>query len=391
MKWFFHIFVMRLRVTAKKPLLWLLLVLSAVFSWIPINAHLTSKQNVIPMGLVNLDGGAYAQAFITELATFSSFDFVQEETLDEAQRKLASGKYEGVVLILENFSELIAQAEFTKMIRIYISPSSSVASFVADLMAEKVVEIWAQEFLIQDYQALRTEKGKPMTEAELAQLRMEMRQVIQSEEIIVLELHTLQGDGTQEVTNRVSSGEDAIRQSVLYYSAMTVIFVFVSGRWVIEQRRNSIGLRMQSLGITPAISVLASSTAMAAFCTGVLILAIIGYSLMVKISLGFALGLVFTAILYFFSIVGLALIFTFFTRESISLLLISPLALLVNSLLGGMFYPLPDWAILWRQISILLPGRMLNLALYSSQYWPLIVGMVVYISVGVLIASKKTE
>jgi hypothetical protein len=230
-----------------------------------------------------------------------------------------------------------------------------------------------------------------MTEAELGQLRMEMRQVIQSEEIIVLELHTLQGSGTQEVASRVSSGEDAIRQSVLYYSAMTVIFVFVSGRWVIEQRRNSIGLRMQSLGITPAISVLASSTAMAAYCTGVLILAIIGYSLMVKISLGFALGLVFTAILYFFSIVGLALIFTFFTRESISLLLISPLALLVNSLLGGMFYPLPDWAILWRQVSILLPGRMLNLALYSNQYWPLIVGMVVYISVGVLIASKKTE
>jgi hypothetical protein len=391
MKWFFHLFVMRIKATWKMPLLWFLLIFSGALSVVPITAYFNQTVDTVPIAIVDFDQGPYADEFFIEISEFSGLSFIQEDSLDEAQRKLSVGKYEGIVVILENFSEDIEKAEFKQMLSIYISPSSSVTSLLSEVMAEKVVEIWAQEYLIQDYQELKREAGVPFSGADLQQLRLEIEQAIQSEEIMVLDIHTGSIDLSQTNSGRVESAAEAIKQSVLYYSSMTIIFVFVSGRWVIDQRRNGIGLRMLSLGITPVLSVLASSTAMAVFCTSILTLVIFIFGALLSIPFGLIMGLIATAFLYFISIIGLALIFTSFVSESISLLLVSPLAVLINSLLGGMFYPLPEWAVTWQKISIILPGRMLKQALFTDQYLPLILGAVVYLSIGVIVASRIRE
>jgi len=391
MKWFFHLFAMRIKATWKMPLLWCLLILSGLLSVVPVNAYLNQTVDTIPIALINLDQGPYAEEFIREISSFEKITFITEVQLDEAQRRLSTGKYEGIVVILDNFSEDISNAEFRQMLTIYVSPSSSVTSFLSEVMSEKVLEIWAQEYMIQDYQALKQEAGTPLSEFAIQQLRMEIDQGIQEEEYMVLDIHTGSVDLTQTDSDRLGSATDALKQSVLYYASMTIIFVFISGRWVIDLRQNSIGLRMHSLGITPAFSVLASSTAMAIFCTGFLTLIITLFGIMLKIPSGIVLGLIGTAFLYFVSIIGLALIFTSFVKESTSLLLVSPLAVLINSLLGGMFYPLPEWAITWQKISVILPGRMLKLAIFSGQYLPLVLGAAIYLSVGVLLASRIRE
>lgn len=391
MKWFFHLFAMRIKATWKKPLLWCLLILSALLSVVPVTAYLNQTVDTIPIALVDFDQGPYAEEFIKEISSFDRISFIKEESLDEAQRKLSTGKYEGIVVILDNFSEDISNAEFRQMLTIYVSPSSSVTSLLSEVMSEKVLELWAQEYMIQDYQALKQEEGSPLSESDLEQLRVEIEQGIQTEEYMVLDIHTGNIDLTKTDSERLASAVDALKQSVMYYSSMTIIFVFISGRWVIDLRRNSIGQRMHSLGITPALSVLASSTAMAVFCTGILTLVITIFGIMLKISIGVLFGLIGMAFLYFVSIIGLALIFTSFVKESTSLLLVSPIAVLINSLLGGMFYPLPEWAVTWQKISVVLPGRMLKLAAFSGQYLPLVLGTIIYLSVGVLIASRVRE
>jgi hypothetical protein len=238
---------------------------------------------------------------------------------------------------------------------------------------------------------LKQEAGEPLSASALQQLRSEIEQGIHTEEYMVLDIHTGSVDLTQTGSSRLGSAIDALKQSVLYYSSMTIIFVFISGRWVIDQRRSSIGQRMHSLGITPALSVLASSTAMAVFCTGVLMLAVIIFGIILQVPFHFIIGVLGTAFLYFISIIGMALIFTSFVKESTSLLLVSPIAVLVNSLLGGMFYPLPEWAITWQRLSVILPGRMLQTALFSQQFLPLVLGAVIYLSLGVLFASRIRE
>jgi hypothetical protein len=56
-----------------------------------------------------------------------------------------------------------------------------------------------------------------------------------------------------------------------------------------------------------------------------------------------------------------------------------------------MLQPLPDWALVWERISVILPGRMLNQALIAGQPLGLLLGVLVYFGLGVLLASLNQQ
>ncbi len=389
MKWFYHLFWMRIKITGKQPLLWFLLVISILFSLIPINAFLRAGENRIPIAIINLDQGKQSEQFIEAIKTLPEIVFIDADSIETAKKRLAVGEYEGVIIIQDTFTEQIENARFSDILQILVSPSSSVTSFLAEVFSEKVIEIWADEFIIQEYQSLRESFGEPATEQEIAVLREEIFSASTDEVLINLTIHQPDFKGEQPSASEVMSIEDAVSRSVLYYCAMIIIFLFTSSRWVLDQRQSSVGLRMESLGVAPGLAILSSSFAMAFFCAGVLFFALASFYFAFDLSIGFLALQMVSAMLYFMGVIGLVLIFTVFTNESVSLMLVTPLAILINSLLGGMFYPLPDWAILWKQISILLPGRLLNMALLSDQLWPLAVGGGAYLLIGVVLSSLK--
>lgn len=389
MKWFWHLLVMRLKITAKTPLLWLLLAVSGLFSLIPIHAFQNQVTDKIPMAYVNLDGGAISQEFISEITIMDGVTFFEADSFPRALRQLAIGRYEGIVVIEENFSETISQGVFKKVMTIYVSPSSSAAPIITEYLAEKVLELWAESFMLQDFANFMAENDMAIAPDTLDAMEDELAQIVQGDDLISFQIYGAGGQVTEPEAQGMMTGEDAVRQAVLYFAALSVIFVFTSGRWVIDQRQSSIGQRMNALGMAPLVSVLASTSATAFLCTGVLGVLVIGSGLYFSLVFGFTLTLIGLGLLYFLAIIGIALAFFQVVRESTSLFLISPLAILINSLLGGMFYPLPEWAVIWQKVSILLPGRMLTLALKSGNIGPLGLGALFYLCLGVLVSRRR--
>jgi hypothetical protein len=384
MNWFLRLFRLRMHLIALQPTLWLLLIISAFFAYLPIHNYKFDAQPVFPIAIINLDGSETATIYLESLRAFPDLKLIEESSLDEAKKQLSIGKYEGILQVNPGFSEAIAELDLQDLIMVYVSPSSSAANYLPELFVGKALDIITRETIIRDYQEALERIDQPLTSDEIQQLRQEILEREKSEELVRLIIHQ------PEVARPVRpsrSAEDTLRQSAMIYCALVIIFLITSSRWVIDQRRSGIGLRMRSLGITPLQAVLASSLAMTIFCSVVLLLILLGGALFLGVSLCLVLEVFLISLLYFMAVVGLALIFSSLVKESISLLLISPLAILINTLLGGMLQPLPDWALVWERISVILPGRMLNQALIAGQPLGLLLGVLVYFGLGVLLAS----
>lgn len=388
MNWFLRLFRLRMHLIALQPTLWLLLIISAFFAYLPIHNYKFDAQPVFPIAIINLDGSETATIYLESLRAFPDLKLIEESSLDEAKKQLSIGKYEGILQVNPGFSEAIAELDLQDLIMVYVSPSSSAANYLPELFVGKALDIITRETIIRDYQEALERIDQPLTSDEIQQLRQEILEREKSEELVRLIIHQPE---VARPARPSRSAEDTLRQSAMIYCALVIIFLITSSRWVIDQRRSGIGLRMRSLGITPLQAVLASSLAMTIFCSVVLLLILLGGALFLGVSLCLVLEVFLISLLYFMAVVGLALIFSSLVKESISLLLISPLAILINTLLGGMLQPLPDWALVWERISVILPGRMLNQALIAGQPLGLLLGVLVYFGLGVLLASLNQQ
>lgn len=388
MNWFLRLFRLRMHLIALQPTLWLLLIISAFFAYLPIHNYKFDAQPVFPIAIINLDGSETATIYLESLRAFPDLKLIEESSLDEAKKQLSIGKYEGILQVNPGFSEAITELDLQDLIMVYVSPSSSAANYLPELFVGKALDIITRETIIRDYQEALERIDQPLTSDEIQQLRQEILEREKSEELVRLIIHQPE---VARPARPSRSAEDTLRQSAMIYCALVIIFLITSSRWVIDQRRSGIGLRMRSLGITPLQAVLASSLAMTIFCSVVLLLILLGGALFLGVSLCLVLEVFLISLLYFMAVVGLALIFSSLVKESISLLLISPLAILINTLLGGMLQPLPDWALVWERISVILPGRMLNQALIAGQPLGLLLGVLVYFGLGVLLASLNQQ
>jgi ABC-2 type transport system permease protein len=384
MNWFIRLFRMRLRLIALQPTLWLLLVISVIFALLPIKDFARTGETRIPIAIVNQDPGPYSGILINSIRTMPGLTLVETTSLEQAKKQLSIGRYEGVLQINPGFSEAIVQQKFQNLLVVYVSPSSSAATYLTELFVGKALEILANEIIIEDYRDAHDQVLQPLTESDVQALRDEIVAAGKANELISLVVH--QPELTRQ-SRPARTPEDTLKQSALIYCALVIIFLFMSSRWVIDQRQSGFGLRMRSLGITPTVAVLASGTAMAVFCSGLLIINLVVGAILLQVSGLLVLKILLLALLYFLAVVGLALLFSSLVQESVSLMLISPLAILINTLLGGMITPLPDWAVVWERISVILPGRMLNQALISGHYGGLILGTLVYFGLGVLVAG----
>lgn len=379
MKWGLRIFLLRLRMVATSPMLWILLVVAALFSLLPILQYKEDKQDIIPIAVVNHDTGIYSTEFIDLVKELPNITIYENESLESAQKKLSIGDYEAVIELFDNFSNQVVQEEFDQVFNVYVSPSSSVAVFLTEVLAEKYIEIWGQELAINEYSNLMEENDQPLSEEEISALRDEMKASVTANSLVFLEIHQGEGDAQQLVEETPA---DALRKSALFYCALVIIFIFLSCRWVIDLRLKGIGVRMHSLGITSTTVTLASSFAMALLCEGLLLVPLVTGTLILHTSFLLLLEIMAASLLYFMSAIGISIALSTMLKESISLMLISPMAVMINSLFGGMLSTVPTLTVFWQKLIFALPGRQLTEAFTTGNYLPLILGALIYSALG---------
>jgi hypothetical protein len=380
MKWGMCIFRLRLRMVATSPMLWILLLIAILFSMLPVHQYKANKQAIIPIAIINRDDGIYSTEFVGMLKKIPNLTIVENDTLENAQKKLSIGDYEAVVEIADNFSDQIIEKDYTRVFNIYVSPSSSVAVFLTEVLAEKYIEIWGQELVINDYRDVMAQNQKPLAESDVTALRNEMMQTVKQNSLVFLDIHQQESAAQQDQQN---TPENALQKSALYYCALVIIFIFLSCRWVIDLRTKGIGIRMHSMGITSTIVTLASSLAMALLCELLLFVSLIIGALMLHASFALVLKIIAASLLYFIAVIGISIAFSSMLKESISLMLISPIAVMVNSLFGGMLSPLPALTLFWQKIVFALPGRQLTEAFITGNYLPLAFGALVFSLLGI--------
>lgn len=380
MKWGLRIFLLRLRMVATSPMLWILLLIAVLFSLLPIQQFKENKLDTIPIAVVNHDTGVYSIEFIDLVKELPNITIYENETLESAQKKLSIGDYEAVIELSGDFSKQVVQEEYDRVFNIYVSPSSSVAVFLVEVLAEKYIEIWGQELVINDYRSVMNEYDKPFTEDEISALRNEMKASVTANSLVFLEFH--QGEGIVQQKNE-ETPEGALQKSALYYCALVIIFIFLSCRWVIDLRLKGIGVRMHSLGITSTIVTLASSFAMALLCEGLLLVSLLIGTLILHTSFLLLLKIMAASLLYFIATIGISIAFSSMLKESISLMLISPMAVMINSLFGGMLSRVPTLTVFWQKLIYAMPGRQLTEAFATGNYLPLILGAFIYSALGV--------
>lgn len=393
MKWLGRIFYLRHKQIISQPALWVMLVITLLASLVPI----TRWQGVdkrVPIGVVDLDGGSYAAEFITYLEEEPTFRL---ETLEEkkALKKLAGGSLEGVLVLEDNFSDELENMEFSNILTIYVSPSSSIAQLLSEVFSEKIFEMWAVEVMVADMVNFQEEMGQDMPPNYEDRLRADMQAASRSNPLVTVDLYWREEEFTAGLDSLLTVDEEELpiitySQGLLWYCAFIVIFILVSSRWVIDQRRTALGDRMRALGILPAWASLASALAVTLVCL-VGLLVCVGLSVaLLPLTLLDGLWLAGLGLLYLLAIIGLSICLSSLLRESLNLLLIAPMLALLNAVLGGMLAELPAWAAILSWLTGVFPGRLLSLAIAGEGTWPLALAAGVYLGLGVLLAALTT-
>lgn len=360
MRWFGKLFEMRLRLIIRQAVLWILLAIAVLLAFLPWLQYQNQSAKTIPVAVISEDTGPFASVYFDKLSRIPNVSFDVYDDLARAQRGLNAGKYEAILAIKENFSSSIENARTEEVFTLYLTPSSSVAGALGEVFAEQYIEIWIEAYLVNDYQALLEDNKISINEAELQLLRDKMRANAKTSILMELVIHD------SDLFDQPAPIDDPITvlsRTVAYYCAIVPFFVILSSRWVIEQRKNSIGLRMKAMGISQVVSITASSLVMLVICLVVLLIPVLSISIALKIAWTQVLFALTSALFYLCAIIGIALILASISATSVNLMLFAPLVVLLNAFLGGLVIDLPQWSIAWQTLSQILPGRMLSLAL----------------------------
>lgn len=388
MNWFGKLFRMRLRLLSRQALLWVFLALAGLFALLPLYQFRNQAPERIPIALVSEDDGAFLDLFVQKLRQLPNMTIEELEDLEKAQRNLYAGKYEAVLVVKDNFSQTIENAKTEEVFTLYLTPSASIAGALSEIFAEQYLEIWIENFLIKDYLNFFEARGEPVSPADLKALQEEMKEHASSSILLEILIHEIDATPIESADN---PKQTAFNQSIAYFCALVPFFIVLSGRWVIDQRHNSLGERMKALGISQVLSVSASSLAMLLLCFAVLLVPVLITAISLNIQITLVLTALGAALLYLLAMIGVALILAAIATESVHLMLFAPLVVLLNTFLGGLGMSLPQWGSYWNWLSFILPGRLLSQSLSTQNLLPLLLAAIFYFGLGLLLVHLFQE
>jgi len=376
MIWIAKLFKARLAHILRRPYIWAFVLISAMAALFPVFGAAQGSRGV-PVAVVDEDGGAQARQLAAYISEDSIMD-ITETDRDSALSLLSRGRLEGVFVIKHGFSEKILAGDFDDTVILYTSPSSSVIKTLSELLMGKAMELWAIELSYDEIMKFRASEGLETDDAYRAALRAEIEGAIHGEQLLSLERHTPEPEAAEP-----ESPESRLDRSLLWYCAFIFFFMLISSDWVIEARGLALGDRMRSLGIAPwqgyaasslAVIALSLSGAAAAGAAACLRLGLPAMALLIRLP---------ALLLYLTASMGLTLLIASLLSHTVQLMLACPLAALLNAVLGGMITELPAWAGTLKNISVVLPGRMLTDYFMYGRFTALLLGAGLWIAFGV--------
>ncbi len=397
------------------------LVIVVIFALFMDNLVRTAQQAPQNVAVVNLDKGELGHKLEQMLIKNDGykFYFVSEE---EANRMVAWSEVHSVFIIAEDFTDKVERREYDNLLSELVMEDSPNINTIREIMINSIIKMWIEELAAQNLDSL----ADP-SEEEMQEFHREAEAIWNGNAILDVIEHPVSvtsaesdaslagGDGetgdaaslagsdgeTGDAASlaggdgKAESGKDSALGTAWdddavpglgWYGALVLIYLLLSGTWMMEYGRNGLMERIKQRSYPLGLVFFWQSL------PGI-IMVLIGYVIVSLCTCGPAgLGLLPAFIIYLAGAMGIAFAVCLLCKSFNTLLIVSPLVGLIMSLMSGLFGKLPDWASLWKIPAMAFPGHWfkesirLKASFNMDMVWGLVVS-VVWLAIAFVIQS----
>lgn len=354
------LFKARLTGSLRQPFSLVFVFLAVVVS-VTAGAMHAEKNAVVPLvALVDEDGGAFSEKLIRLLEDYDSFS-AREMTYDDALLRLKQDRLEAAVIIHKGFSEKIARSEFEETLTLLTSPASQAPATVSEPVVNSVMMLWMEQLSCKTTRTYLEQHGLTYDAIDEKAQRENIQALWKTGSALTVERVTL--DNPAPAGAEAAGG--ALGACVKWFGVLCLFYLVVGASWALDISKRPLRVRMAQSGARLWQVILVSSLAPLVICYAGFIFSGLACSLITEAPASGLIQYLLPFFLYLWGLMGMTLLTASLLKNVLSLMFIAPVLTFLSGILSGLIVALPNWANVLRQLSGVLPGRWLGLAISS--------------------------
>ena len=303
--------------------------------------------NGITINVVNEDKGMLGERLIDILGSEEDFRF-NVTTYDEAIKAVAGNKSQGIIEIVPEFSEKIGRMEYESLVHITVMADSYNMTTFTEMVINDVIKVWA-EVLVKN----KISEIEGVTGDDIREFSAEIDDVWKRESLLEIQVIMGKEEKTQKEENYFG---------IRWYAVFAMFYLFISGTWMCDY--SSTGLLRRVSGRQGNIPLL-----FAVQCLPGIVISLLGFIPILLVS-GHPnpVKTFFAFVIYICSSEALSLMICCLSGKFSNLVLVAPIGTMVISLFSGILCELPEWAKMWDNVSVIIPGHWLYNAIFQKSF-----------------------
>ena len=237
-----RMFMARLRYSLRNLVTLVFVAIAAVISVLAGAQMQDTSVDTLHVAVVMEDKGDYGGKLLKALQTEDALDFVMLSR-EKALSMLRQDRLEVVYIICADYSEKLLNAEYDNIIEIYSAPSSSAVATLTEPLVSNTMAFWIQEEAITCVRQNQMNMGRPFTAEMEASLRNSFTSIWEEGSSVSIMTTELDANAVEQ-----QIGTGAAAAFVCYFGILSVFYVVVSAKWMLDFQCHSLLVRAQQRG-----------------------------------------------------------------------------------------------------------------------------------------------
>lgn len=362
MKILFRLLKIRFISTIKNPII-MICILLCVFGTLFITKQYSdtfSTHETYNIACTNEDGSPLSEKLIEKITDSKHINLTLMPK-DDAKRFVASGRYDGAFIILEEFTTQLKQGEFAHTIE-FISPMITTSAYpISEVISAQVIDVWLQQIVKMELaDAYKNAESPSITEKELNEIIDGYQD--NSNEIVDIEQIDIK-------SNSIVLEEKAtpFDYGLNIYATLIFFLVALSGGWIFSALSKGQSERLTSFNLKPAFACLASQLVVAIICLVCFIPALFYLNSLMEGQSAFTMARSMISMFFFLiGACGMTLFFANFVSNLAQFIIYETAIGIIHLCLSPIIVSASDNMFI-NKLSFILPSRFLVSSIYDTK------------------------
>lgn len=317
----------------------------------------TAKDYRIPIAIIDLDGSEYSELVVKRVSQKSSIA-VQNCDMEEAIKKVSTGKLEAAYIIKKGFMQKILDDDIDGIVQILKSPSSISAEIIGELISSEVIRlssnVMAANYVVQEYKKMNKVTGQSEQKDIWEKAWKYTDAQWEPKPLMTIDYKEIRGGNlTGETDTNISNHLLNIIYGILISYLM--FSMLIANSWLITEKSEGIIKRVLSSPMKLSTYMLGNI-----FSAAIINLLSVGL-VMILLKQFFTLRYIYlkeTALLltaYLLSLGAISLFLACILKSISQLQIVAPTVTLISSFFGGAFVNLSEVSARFKQIALITP------------------------------------